>query len=122
MQFDRKMFDYYANPGEVAGSSLDSITEYPNPILRASNAEVTEFDSKLAKFKAIETGAPAKIGAEDMHKKTLKAKLHAFEAAAKKEPPVAFKTSWKNVRAGNWQQKKTIAGGVAPKKSIQDWL
>ncbi len=80
------------------------------------------FDSKLAKFKAIETGAPAKIGAEDMHKKTLKAKLHAFEAAAKKEPPVAFKTSWKNVRAGNWQQKKTIAGGVAPKKSIQDWL
>ena len=81
------------------------------------------FESKLAKFRALEqTGGPAALNAEDIHKKTLKAKLHAFEAACKKEPPVAFKETWRNVRTGCWQPKKMIAGGVAPKKSIQDWL
>lgn len=80
------------------------------------------FENKLSKFKAIENGTPTVVNAEDMHKKTLKAKLAAFEQAAKKKEPVAFKTSWKNVHAGKWQQKKTIAGGVAPKKDIKDWL
>jgi hypothetical protein len=81
------------------------------------------FESKLAKFRALEqAGGPAALSAEDIHKKTLKAKLHAFEAACKKEPPVAFKETWRNVRTGCWQPKKMIAGGVAPKKSIQDWL
>ena len=48
--FDETMFNHYANPGNVEGSSLGPITEYPNPILRASNAEVTEFDDKLVKL------------------------------------------------------------------------
>jgi len=81
----------------------------------------TAFENKLSKFKKIETAGPSAVNAEDMHKKTLKAKLHAFEVASKKSEPIAFKTSWKNVRpGGGWSQKKTIAGGVAPKKTIAE--
>jgi len=46
-QFDPAMFEAYANPASFEHTSL-TITEYPNPILRAPNADVTEFDEKLA--------------------------------------------------------------------------
>ena len=44
--FNQKMFDYYANPSKFDGTDL-TITEYPNPILRAENTDITEFDDKL---------------------------------------------------------------------------
>jgi len=44
--FNQEMFDYYANPKEFDGTDL-TVTEYPSPILRAENAEITEFDAKL---------------------------------------------------------------------------
>jgi len=37
------------NPGAVAGTDL-RILEYPHPLLRAENAEVTEFDDELKKL------------------------------------------------------------------------
>jgi len=86
--------------------------------------EITQkkFADKLAKFKRIETsaGEAPKVNNEMMHVETLKAKLSAFEEASKKQDPIAFKTSWKNVRQGTWKQKKSIAGGVAPKRSLAD--
>ena len=48
-QFDEKMFAHYANPPKYDGTSLN-IVEFPNPILRARNAEITEFDDKLAQL------------------------------------------------------------------------
>ena len=47
--FDQKMFDQYANPPAFEGTEL-KIIEWPNPILRANNAEITEFDDKLKKL------------------------------------------------------------------------
>lgn len=91
---------------------------------KKTSAEVlrqTRFQGKLAKFKKIEEGvaeAP-RVNNESMHMATLRSKLAAFEAASKKDP-VAFKTTWKNVHAGAWKQKKMIAGGIAPKKSLAD--
>lgn len=81
-----------------------------------------KFADKLSKFKKIETGeaAPPTLNHESMHVQTLKAKMSAFEDAAKRQDPIAFKTSWKNVKPGSWRQKKSIAGGVAPKKSLAD--
>jgi peptide deformylase len=46
MKFDAEMFAQYANPAAFEDTNL-LITEFPNPILRAPNAEVTEFDDKL---------------------------------------------------------------------------
>ena len=43
MQFDQEMFDEYANPADFKGTDL-KIIEWPNPILRAENALITEFD------------------------------------------------------------------------------
>ena len=45
-EFDEKMYDYYANPEAYEGTSL-TVTEYPNPVLRAVGAEISEFDEKL---------------------------------------------------------------------------
>ena len=45
-EFDEKMYDYYANPEAYEGTSL-TVTEYPNPVLRAVGAEIAEFDEKL---------------------------------------------------------------------------
>ena len=92
---------------------------------QASTSEVlkqTKFAGKLAKFKSIESGQAAvpAVNHESIHMTTLKAKLNAFELAARKEEPVAFTTSWKNVRQGTWKAKKQIAGGIAPKKSLAD--
>ena len=79
-----------------------------------------KFADRLAKFKQVESGTPlARVNEEAMHKQSLKAKLAAFEEAAKKEP-LAFKTSWKNVRQGTWKQKTSIAGGIAPPKKLSD--
>lgn len=91
---------------------------------KKTSAEVlkqTRFQGKLAKFKKIEEGVaePPRVNNESMHMATLRSKLAAFEAASKKDP-VAFKTTWKNVHAGAWKQKKQIAGGIAPKKSLAD--
>ena len=33
---------------------------------------------------------------------------------------MAFKKSWKNVQPGRWKSKTVIAGGVAPKKTIEE--
>jgi hypothetical protein len=38
------------NPGAVAGTNL-RILEYPHPLLRAPNADVTEFDDELKNVK-----------------------------------------------------------------------
>lgn len=84
----------------------------------------TKFAGKLAKFRrmedAIGSDAAPKLNDESLRVQTLKAKLAAFEEAAKKEDPVAFKLSWKNVRQGTWRQKKQISGGVAPKRALAD--
>jgi len=79
------------------------------------------FANKLAKFKSIESGGAtvAAPNAEISHKATLKSKLAAFEAANKKDP-VAIKKTWKNTRPGTWKEKKEIAGGPAPKKTLAD--
>ena len=45
-EFDEKMYDFYANPEAYEGTSL-TVTEYPNPVLRAVGAEIVEFDEKL---------------------------------------------------------------------------
>ena len=45
-EFDQKMYDFYANPEAYEGTSL-TVTEYPNPVLRAVGAEIVEFDEKL---------------------------------------------------------------------------
>ena len=45
-RFDQRMFEHYACPAKFEGTDL-RITEFPNPILRAPNAEITEFDDKL---------------------------------------------------------------------------
>jgi peptide deformylase len=45
-EFDDEMFQEYANPASFDGSSL-TVVEYPNPILRAPNADITDFDDKF---------------------------------------------------------------------------
>ena len=49
LQFDAAMFDEYANPPRFDGSTL-TITEYPDPVLRGKNAEVTVFDDELRRL------------------------------------------------------------------------
>lgn len=79
------------------------------------------FNNKLQKFKRIENPAEnASIGNEKLHTAALKTKLAAFEAASKKKDAVVMTTTWKNVQPGNWKQRKSIAGGVAPRKSLAD--
>lgn len=87
----------------------------------AATLKQRNFASRLEKFKRIESDEvpPPNPNSEALQKQTLKAKLAAFEAANIKDP-VAFKTSWKNVRQGTWRQKKEIAGGVAPKKTLAE--
>lgn len=46
MNFDEEMFKQYENPEKFVGSEL-TIVEYPNPILRASNEDVRDFDGAL---------------------------------------------------------------------------
>ena len=46
--FNAEMFKYYANPETFENTAL-TITEFPNPVLRAVNADVTEFDDALQK-------------------------------------------------------------------------
>lgn len=80
-----------------------------------------KFASKLAKFKRLESGEPT--AGESGQAQALKAKLAAFEAAAKNDP-VAFKTSWKNVHDANepkWRERSVRAvGAVAPPRSLAD--
>ena len=45
--FDQKLFAQYANPARFQGTEL-TIVEYPDPVLRAPNEEVAEFDDTLA--------------------------------------------------------------------------
>ena len=45
--FDVDMFRKYANPATFEGSAR-TIVEFPSPILRAANAEVTAFDDEFA--------------------------------------------------------------------------
>ena len=45
--FDEQRFQLNANPERFTGSDL-VIAEFPSPVLRAPNAEVTEFDESLA--------------------------------------------------------------------------
>lgn len=47
--FEPEKFKTYANPDRFEGTSL-TITEYPSPILRAKNADITEFDDALARL------------------------------------------------------------------------
>lgn len=49
MQFDAKLFERYANPPEFKGSER-RIVEYPSPILRARNQEVTDFGPSFSKL------------------------------------------------------------------------
>jgi len=89
-------------------------------VVPAQVAKQTRFADKLEKFKKIENGEiPAGSNQESMQKMTLKAKLVAFEEAAKVDP-VAVKTTWKNVRPGSWAAKKQIGSGPPPKKSLAD--
>lgn len=46
-EFDKDMFKEYEPAKEYKGTKF-KLVEYPNPVLRAPNAKVTEFDSKLA--------------------------------------------------------------------------
>uniref|UniRef100_A0A7S2JMW6 EF-hand domain-containing protein n=1 Tax=Haptolina brevifila TaxID=156173 RepID=A0A7S2JMW6_9EUKA len=86
----------------------------------AQVAKQSKFNSKLEKFRKIESGAePHRVNQENMQKQTLKAKLVAFEEAAKKDP-VIIKTTWKNQRPGSWAAKKQIGSGPPPKKSLTD--
>jgi len=89
-------------------------------VVPAQVAKQRRFNDKLEKFKRIESGAaPTRVNQENMQKQTLKAKLVAFEEAAKKDP-IAVKTTWKNTRPGSWAQKKQIGGGPPPPKSLAD--
>jgi len=45
-EFDSDKFEQYANPPKFDGTELE-IVEFPNPILRAENAEIIDFDDKL---------------------------------------------------------------------------
>ena len=45
-RFEQEAWDYYANPPTFEGTGM-TITEFPNPILRAPNADITEFDDEL---------------------------------------------------------------------------
>lgn len=78
----------------------------------------SKFAKKLKKFEHIETGDAPKLNNEAMQQTALKTKLAAFEKASKADP-VAVKKTWKNVKHGGWAQKTTFAGGVAPKKTIE---
>lgn len=62
------------------------------------------------------------VNNEKLQTAALKTKLAAFEEASKKQDPVVFKTTWRNVKHGNWKQKKQIAGGIARKMSLKERL
>jgi len=47
--FDAEMFAHYENPERFPNTDL-RIVEFPNPILRAPNAEITEFDDDFRKL------------------------------------------------------------------------
>ena len=50
-EFDAAKFKRYANPPKFEGSEK-TIVEFPSPILRAANRDVTEFDDELAELAA----------------------------------------------------------------------
>ena len=49
VQFDERKFVEYANPDVFEGTEL-TVTEYPNPVLRAVGTEVTSFDEALERL------------------------------------------------------------------------
>jgi len=100
---------------QVIQETVEKESANPNEVIRQKR-----FADKLAKFKSIESGeTPAAKSAESTQKATVKSKLAAFEAAAKKDP-VAIKTTWKNQRPGTWTQKKQIGNGPRSPKKLSD--
>lgn len=78
------------------------------------------FAAKLAKF---QQPAPSEAAAavEDAYKRSVKDKLHAFEAAnAGAASQVEFRKTWKKVGSSHWRQKTQVAGAPPPKRNIHE--
>lgn len=76
------------------------------------------FAAKLAKFQRPAASETA-VAVENLYKRSVKDKLHAFESANRAAPSqVDFHKTWKKLGHGSWKQKTQVAGAPPPKRSL----